>query len=302
MFKPACMLSLFVLLLLQGCVSGVQRTPLTEQTAKTIQSTNFYNLVIQDEVRPAVQLSNVTGAMGGGLIPALIDASVNKGRSQSARDSMNHFYAATDDFDFRALHSEEMNAAIDNALPLKIKKAPAEFILLSNKEREKRISALAKGEALLYTSTIYAFVDESRLLVNESMVYIYTKPAKLTKNTKPIFYNRYVYVSDAKGAGGADSLSLWGADGGSAFRSSMEESSKVLAELISMDIKAQKNKFCGKPVKAGIVFMARVNPTNVTLLEERNNRAWVQDSSGVLHSVPVSSISAAPKAKAQKCG
>ncbi len=55
-----------VLATLQGCVSGVTRTPLNTQTANAIQQANTYNLVIQDEIRPAVNISNVTGAMGGG--------------------------------------------------------------------------------------------------------------------------------------------------------------------------------------------------------------------------------------------
>lgn len=291
-----------VVLCLQGCVTGDKRTPLTAQAAQSIKSANSYNLVIQDEIRPAVNISNVSGAVGGGLIAAMVDSSINKSRNRSAQDVMSEFYAKTHDHDFRTHLATDFNKSIASALPLKITQAPAEFVLLSNKAREQRINSLAADEALVYSSSFYAFVDNSKELVTESVVYVYTKPAKPTKSVKPIYFNRFVYLSEPKGTGQDDSIALWSAKDGELFRAEIKKSTAAIAELIAMDMKAQVNTFCGKPVKASMVFMGQVNPGNATLVQEKGDRAWVQEASGALYSVPAFSVTANPKGKAVKCG
>lgn len=306
--KPLLVLS--VAMLLQACAAGLKRTPLTEASSTSIERAQPYNLVVQDEVKPSVEMSNVSGVMaaGGiyGAIPALIassiDSSVNKSRNQSAQEVMENFYGVTDDFNYRELIARDLNQSLSSVLPLTIKSAPAEFVLLSNKEREKRIAALGSGEALVYTSSFYGFFDKSRLLVSETQVFIYTKPAKATKTTKPIFYNRFVYNSIPQGEGGERSLQLWAENAGKLYRETMNDAAKTIADMVAFDISAKRDKFCGKPIKASLVFMGAANWQSTTLVEEKNNRAIVQDSSGALTSVPLVSTKPDPKAKPKKCG
>ena len=119
---------------------------------------------------------------------------------------------------------------------------------------------------------------------------------------KPVYFNRFVYLSEPKGNGQEDSINLWSANNGELFRTEIKKSTAAVAELIAMDIKAQVNKFCGKPVKASMVFMGQVNSGNATLVQEKGDRTWVQEASGALYSVPTSSVTANPKGKAVKCG
>lgn len=290
-----------VIVTLQGCVSGVTRTPLSSQSAGAIKQANSYNLVIQDEIRPAVTLSNVTGAMGGGLIPALIDSSINKSRNRSAQQVMAGFYDATEDHDFRAHLATDLNAAIAGALPLKVTQAPAEFVLLSNQERERRIAALAPDEAMVYTSSFYMFVDQSKRFVTESQVFVYTKPAKPSKNTKPVFFNRFVYMSKPLGEGNENSIAAWSANKGAEFRAEVGNSTAAIADMIAMDINSRKDKYCGKPVKASVMQMGQFLSINATLVEEKGDRAWVQEANGALVSVPAAGVTPNPKAKPVKC-
>lgn len=292
---------ILVVFTLQGCVSGIPRTPLSAQNNSLIQQASSYNLVIQDEIRPAVNVSNVAGAMGGGLIPALIDSSINKSRNRSAQEVMIGFYDATEDHDFRANLAADFNKAIASALPLKVTQAPAEFILLSNQERERRIAALAPNEALVYTSSAYTFVDQSRRFVTESQVYVYVKPTKRTKSTKPVFFNRFMYMSKPLGKGDENSIAAWSAENGAEFRAEIGNSTAEIADLIAMDIKSQKNKYCGKAVKATFMQMGRLSFVGVTLVEEKSDRAWVQEKTGALISVPIASVTPNPKAKPVQC-
>lgn len=297
-------------LLLQACAVGLKRTPFTDESVSSVKLATPYNLVIQDEVKPSVEMSNVSGAMmaGGiyGAIPALIgssyDSAVNKKRNQNAQNIMENFYGVTDDFNYRELIAKDLNQSLSSVLPLTLKTASAEFVLLSNKERQKRIAALGVGEALIYTSSFYGFFDNSRLLVNETMVFIYTKPAKATKDTKPIFYNRFIYNSAPQGDGGESSLLLWSKDSGKLYRETMVDATKTIAEMVAFDMNAKRDKFCGKPIQASLVLMGAVNWRNTTLVEEKNNRVLVQDTSGALTSVPLASTKVNPKAKAKKCG
>lgn len=309
--RPSVVASSLLLfsIFVQGCAVGPSRKAFTEETAASIKTAQPYNLVIQDEVTPSIEMSNISGAMmaGGiyGAIPALIgsaiDSSINKSRNEKTQSVMESFYGDTDDFDYREVLAENLSPALESVLPITIKNAPAEFMLLSNKEREKRIAALAQGEALVYTSSFYRFLDQSKTVAAETQVFIYTKPAKASKSTKPIFHNRYLHLSESLGAGGENSLQLWGADNGKRYRSTMEDAAKKIAIMVAYDIGAHKTTFCGKPVKARMLNMANVGWWPATTVEEKDDWLIVQDTTGALQAVSKSSVQDNPKAKAKKC-
>jgi hypothetical protein len=293
----------------QGCAVGPSRQAFTPESAASIQTAKPYNLVIQEEITPSIEMSNVSGAMmaGGlyGAIPALIgsaiDSSVNKKRNQKAQEVMENFYGTTDDFDYRESLAAQLNPALESVLPLSVKNAPTEFMLLSNKERDARIAALAPGEALVYTSSFYRFINQSKVVASETQVYVYTKPAKAAKTVKPIFHNRYIYLSDSVGTGGENSLQLWSENDGQLYRASMEDAAKRIADMVAYDIKAQKANFCGKPVKANTIYMMAITWQNATMVEEKEDWTIVQDASGALQALPKQSVQDNPKAKPKKC-
>ena len=287
---------------LAGCVSGPKRTALNNQTASSIKTAEHYNLVIQDEVRPAVNISNVTGAMGGGLIPALIDSSINKTRTNDAQALMEAFYFNTEDFDFRATWSEKITPALAQSLPIQPIKKSAEAILIDDKTLKSKVSKLNDGEALAYTSTFYSFVDDSKSLVVESVVFVFTKSKKANeKKPTPTFFNRYVAISPTYGNGGSQSIKMWTDDNSKLYRETISTLAADLASLIADDIKAQKDRYCGKPVKAKLAFMGGRNQTKATQISDLNQTIRIQDASGALYSIPVNDVSADPKTKPAKC-
>ena len=98
-----------------------------------ITSLESYILVIQDEVKPSVELSNVSGALGGGLIGAAIDSSVNDDRSTSARITIEPLFDVTEDVDFRQYIATELNSVLAQ-LKQSNPKDSAEVIVLEDKE------------------------------------------------------------------------------------------------------------------------------------------------------------------------
>ncbi len=71
-------------------------------------------LVPQTELRPQINTSNVSAAMGGGLLGALIDSSVDANRSRRADDLIAPIRAALTNFDADALATDTTNAALAN--------------------------------------------------------------------------------------------------------------------------------------------------------------------------------------------
>lgn len=290
-----------ILILLQGCAVS-QRTILSQTERNNIKQLDLYNLIIQDEVRPAVELSNVTGAMGGGLIPALIDSSINKGRSNTAQDVAEPLYLATESADYRKLLAKEINASVSSVFTLKAKKDIAEAKLLSDPDLKEKISQLGEGEYLLYTSSFYGMMEGSKSFNAETVAMVFKKTAeKSSARPKPVYINRLNYVSEAQGNGEADSIALWSKNNGELFAKMLSESAYEIATQLKYDLQNTVEFECGAIVMADTFgFNGVKTPTKVIMVEQKPARAIVRNkASGFLYSVPGTPKST--KDKNQKC-
>ncbi|HWV15293.1 MAG TPA: hypothetical protein VN030_07655 [Cellvibrio sp.] len=292
-----------VAILLQGCAVGQQRTFLSQAERENIKRVELYNLVIQDEVRPAVEISNVSGAMGGGLIPALIDSSINKGRSVSAQDIIEPLYLATDSLDYRALLAKEVNTSTSSIYTLKEKKDLAEARLLSDPELKEKIKQLSDGEYLLYISSFYGLMENSKSFNSETVAMVFKKPAASasTARPKPIYFNRLNYVSGPVGNGGADSIALWAKNNGEAFTKTLNESAYETAQQLKYDLQNSMEFECGKNVSAEVFGFNGVKMKNASVLvEQKSERAIVRNiGNGALYSIP--GTPEAAKSATKKC-
>ena len=86
--------SLSLAVLLSGC-AGVNRVALN----KAPQKTETRLIIPSDEIIVRSEPSNISAAMGGGLIPALIDASITASRQTKLEEVSNPFYTETSDID-----------------------------------------------------------------------------------------------------------------------------------------------------------------------------------------------------------
>ncbi len=73
------------LILISGC-AGKNHIPLAKSYKDKNISTDFVILQTQNEIRAEIKRSNVASAMGGGIIPALIDIAVENSRASDAED------------------------------------------------------------------------------------------------------------------------------------------------------------------------------------------------------------------------
>ncbi len=275
-------------ILCQACVVGPQYTPLTQEVKDQTQKVEMYNLVLQDEIKPSVKLSNATGIMGGGLIAVAIDSSVNKRRSNSAQDIIKPLYDITEDFDYRKEIADTYNRSLKDVLPVQEKKATAESILLSNPQLVKKINSLKEGEALLYLSSFYSFFNQSKLLTTETMAFLYTsqetskkKPSKSLP--KPAYYNSIVYESAEVGEGDDESIVLWSENNGELFRKTLKKGLEFNANKLNYDLQIDLNESCNKKVKSNYANIFNINtPISGNLVESIEGRNTIRGRNGIL--------------------
>src|SRR2546425_11225686 len=92
--------TLFVIaLFLAGCATKPAYIPLPADSPQAINSSNVAILSTQHEIKAEVSKSNVAMAMGGGLIPALIDVAVEGSRAKSAEERIKPIRDVLIDYD-----------------------------------------------------------------------------------------------------------------------------------------------------------------------------------------------------------
>lgn len=278
-------------LFLQGCATAQKRTLLNTSTRTQIQSVSLYNYVLNDEITPAVEISNVTGALGGGLIPALVDSSINSKRATAAALKATDFYNSTDKIDYRKILAKEINGAGLSAFKIKNPKESAENIFLNNKDLTNKIGALSPDEHLLVLQSNYGFMENSNTISMNMNAWIFSPGgAKKSAKPKPIYFNTFHYISQPSGKSGDEALGSWAAKDGALFSSALTEGAQELASMLKYDLQNDVQVECGNETKVSIygINNLKMDVPGVELAASKNQRNQVRAlGDGAIHSVPV---------------
>lgn len=230
-------------LLLQACATPPGYTPMTSQTQNAIKSLDAYHVVMQDEVRPAVDVSNVSGALGGGLLAAAIDSSINDDRANDARNITDKFYFVTEDINYRTLIAQSVNPVLTQ-FRHKNPKPAAEAMVLRDDQIKQRVAALKAGEAFMFLTSHYAFMDNFKVLQTATTAYLYVGTGAKMDYTKASYMNSFIYQSPTIGNGGESSVQLWSADNGKLFRVQLEKSLADLQSNMRYDMQPLVKESC----------------------------------------------------------
>lgn len=233
MYRLRLVAALSVALLLGGCAAPMRASLTPEQRGKITELT-AHVVVVQDEVIADVQASNVSAALGGGLIGAMIDSKVTNDRVKASQQSLGPFYAAIEDVDYR----KEFNDSIKSGLSgyaLKVGQFTTTPRALSNDKLAHLRKNLQPGQALLVVMPRYTLTMDFRNFDSESVVTIWLRPDASDSNT-PSQRGVLRYQSAPLGAGGTDSLTQWGAQNAAAFRDKMRESIAETVRMVMLDI------------------------------------------------------------------
>lgn len=275
-----------LLVLLQSCAVQ-QRTLLTAQERSQIQTLNMYDLVIQDEVRPAIDISNVGMATGGGLIGAMIDSSIDKKRSRAAGEVTDPLFIAAENIDFRTIIAAELNPSVNSFHAIAAQKNTADAVLINDAQIKARLRQLAVGEYFLYTSSFYSMSNKSMQLNVETLAMMYKKMSNPKERLKPVYQNRMAFISDTVGTGNEDSIAKWSENNAQLLDETLRAAAKTIASQLNYDLQNTVLFECGD--KTEFSFTGPFGPVKSkgVVIETADKRSWVrQEKSGMLFSVP----------------
>jgi hypothetical protein len=269
-------------LVLGGCAVPMRISLTPEQRAK-VTTLKAHVVVVQDEIIAAVQPSNVSAALGGGLIGVMIDTSVTNSRVKASQEVMGPFYALIESVDYR----KEFNEAIKRELanyPIKVAEFATTPRALSAADLARMRGELPPGQALLVIYPRYYLTMDFRNFDAEAVVSMWTKegPANM-----PIQRGVLYYQSQSVGTGGKDSIAIWGAKNAEAFRATMRESIVETINLVLMDLDVTAPAGKTEPPKSySFNTGAQQGQIKGQLVKETATRLTILGENNKLYSLP----------------
>lgn len=233
MYRLRLVAMLLIALLLGACAVPM-RSSLTPEQRSKITELSAYVVVVQDEVIAAVQPSNVSAAIGGGLVGAFIDSKVTNNRVNESQQALGPFYATIEDVDYRKAFDESIEHGLAG-YPIKVGQFTTTPRALSNGKLAQLRDALQPGQALLIIVPRYTLSMDFRSFDSEAVVTVWLKPDGSNSNL-PSQRGVLHYQSARVGAGGKASLAEWGAHDAAAFRDVMRESIAETVRMVMLDI------------------------------------------------------------------
>jgi hypothetical protein len=279
---------LLIAVSLQACVSGPKYTPMTEEAKQAVTSARSYNLVLQDEIKPDVVVSNA-GIAVGGLIGAMVDSSVNDSRATAARGGIQPLYDEIADVDYRVTLAAALNPVLNNHFNVANLKDSAETVLVSDKELKVQIKALEQGEALFFSTSFYQFRTQSRMLQALTQVFMFMQTDKPDVN-KPNFYSMITYQSPLVGKGGEDSINLWAADNAKLFREQLQRSADEITKAIDYQMQTSLNEICLKGGEIQVPNALGTARVKGNVFEEDEMTSKLRSTEGDMYIVAKSSV------------
>ena len=289
-----------LVILTQGCVSMAKYTPMTKVNKDKIKTLHVYNYVGQDEIRPSVELSNVSGALGGGLIGAMIDSSVNDGRATDARSMLDEFYTTSLDFDYRQLSQNEFSPFLAEHFSISSEGVQTSPVVLTDKEIEQRAAQLGPDEGFLFLASDYAFVDSFKMLQTSVRAYLFVGGNPKPKVSKPDFHNIYVYQSPAIGAGGNDSISQWTENNAALFREQMKQSIWQSVESMKYEMDPLKGETCATSASFSLPTQMTTLKVSGVLIDKGERGSLVRAEDGRLYTVDSQQLKTQPNKKCKQ--
>lgn len=268
-------------LILGACAMPPKRVALSPETKQGLESVQALNILAQDEIVVRAEAYGASAAMGGGLIGAIIDSKVAESRQNDLQASLAPFYASVDDFNFRPRFEAVIASTLASGMPVKFGPLQRSALPLTQDETVNRAKALQAGMGQLFVNTAYSFTpDFSRIDV------MTRAEIRVPGSEAPVYLNTFQYQSRPQGAGGAASIMAWSANGGAAYRGTLDEAAREIGRMLALDLAAGT----ADPADAPRVMLQKVgSPVNLpisgSVLAASADRRIVRHTDGTLYSL-----------------
>ncbi|MDR7306288.1 hypothetical protein [Rhodoferax saidenbachensis] len=271
-----------VVLLLSACASAPTRTALSADAKKELSRTEAHIFVPQDEVIVRAQAGGVSAAMGGGLIGALIDSNIAKGRQNTIQGALEPFYASVDDVDVRKHLVNALSAGLGSDFAINVDTVRGSAVALVGSALDAKKAALQPGKGFMQIGTTYTFSPDFSRLNMSTHVDLWQGGKSV-----PVYSNNFFYQSAAVSNSGADALGLWSKDNGERYRKAVSQAADQIAKMIRMDISAPSTE--SAPAKSlTVASMDAPGTFKITgpVLDTQADRTIMRNADGFLYSVP----------------
>lgn len=273
--------------LLSACASTVHK-PLSDASRNNISQLEMRVVVLQEGPIFSARPPGVAAAAGGGLIPALIDASVQKSRQESLVSKVHSVLEAVHDYDFREEYSSNLSTALQNGFPLKVGKMSVVPSSLSREAADAAIAATKNGAGLLLLISYY------ELEPNLSALTIRTSASLWSEGNPQKAYSNHLIFQATSGSLDLDrNTELWASENGQRLREQsllgIRETLKMLVLDLGMkEVVGKPNSpSSNTPTEKFSFYMAGLpQQLEGTLLASEPARALVRDKAGALFSLP----------------
>lgn len=230
-----------------GCAPG-PKYYLSEPARDNLGSTDLILGVEQREINADIAGSNITTATGGGLIPALIDAHIEKGQAKKADKRIAPIRDALIDYDFPAVFEQSLKESLGKLDWLHLNTST-----LSRESGNEWISEYysnSEADAVLYIIATYQFTPKFKELSVNCEVYMLPKAEALLefrekpKKKKPLAKSNNIYRNDELNftkpldtkAKNEEAVELWAENNGKRVRDALNEAASELAGKLAEDI------------------------------------------------------------------
>ena len=163
--------------LITACATPRTFNHIDADARSSLKSAETVLVVTQSEIGSDINVSNVQAATGGGLLGAVIDASVNSKRTKVAEETVGPIRDKLIDYDFAtvfesSLKSELSSTPIEGLGNVELRRA-------TDKDMAEGVMAETSSDAVLFVDTTYNFSPDFSRIIARASVAMYPKSAAL---------------------------------------------------------------------------------------------------------------------------
>jgi len=229
--------------LIAGCATKQPSyIPLPSQAAQAINSSNVVILSTQHEITAEVDTSNVATAMGGGLIPALIDVVIEHSRSKSAEEVIKPVRDALIDYDIGAALRNSSGERL-SAIPwLKVQKI--EVLSSAGTDLVTNLLASSSEDILVIVTPSYTLTSDFSTLTTNAVLEVYPRSSNLKKFEKtegrqsdkptPIYKNQasHMYNLPSNPSDQNNASLEWAKNNGALIREGLKQGVQAISDIL----------------------------------------------------------------------
>lgn len=259
--------------------------PLAPEARARITEVDLRVVVAQETFMFTAQGSNVSAALGGGLIGALIDSSVQRSRQKDMASQIQATVGPLLEVDYRA----EATAAVDalqraSAFPLKLSSAQVLAGMPARRDHQARIAAAGKSPAYLLMWVHYELAPDLSVFSTRSSVQLWQDGTP-----EPAYRSGVVYQTRLKGDTRDALLKGLTDNQGARLRALMRESMQESLRMVAADLAVAPASGAARSgqVRSPSVWTqgAWVPLKDMKLIDETPVRQFLRNDEGALLSI-----------------